>query len=238
MALVFVAALHYEKSIPPLGFVRAFAEAAMVGALADWFAVTALFRHPLGIPIPHTAIIPRNKDRIGENMGRFVEQNFLAPALVAERSRTSISPARLARWLAEPAQGAWIAGGIASMLPRILHALDDSDLRRFAGEHLVAGVRKIDFATIAARMLELHDARQPASRDRDAADRPGERAARRVQAADPRAHPQGSVVGPAHGLLDECCITGSSTRSSASSRSCATRRRTRCARASTRASSA
>ena len=72
MALVFVSALHYEKSFAPLGFVRAFAEAAMVGALADWFAVTALFRHPLGIPIPHTAIIPRNKDRIGENMGKLV----------------------------------------------------------------------------------------------------------------------------------------------------------------------
>src|SRR4029078_13715115 len=84
-ALVLVAALQFEKTYAPAGFVRAFAEAAMVGALADWFAVTALFRHPLGIPIPHTAIIPRNKDRIGENMVRFVEQNFLAPALVAER---------------------------------------------------------------------------------------------------------------------------------------------------------
>src|SRR6185369_3064905 len=155
MALVFLAALHFEKSIPPLGYVRAFAEAAMVGALADWFAVTALFRHPLGIPIPHTAIIPRNKDRIGENMGRFVEQNFLAPALVAERIAHVDFAGRLARWLAEPAQGAWLAGGIASVLPRILNALDDSDLRRFAGEHLVAGVRRIDFATIAAGMLEL-----------------------------------------------------------------------------------
>jgi uncharacterized membrane-anchored protein YjiN (DUF445 family) len=155
MALVFLAALHFEKTIPPLGFVRAFAEAAMIGALADWFAVTALFRHPLGIPIPHTAIIPRNKDRIGENMGRFVEQNFLAPALVAERVAHVDFAARLARWLAEPAQGAWLAGGIASVLPRILHALDDSDLRRFAGEHLVAGVRKIDFATVAAEVLEL-----------------------------------------------------------------------------------
>ena len=155
MALVFVAALHYEKSVPGLGFVRAFAEAAMVGALADWFAVTALFRHPLGIPIPHTAIIPRNKDRIGENMGRFVEQNFLSPALVSERIAHVDFAGKLARWLAEPAQGAWIAGGIASVLPRILNALDDADLRRFAGEHLVAGVRKIDFATIAAQMLEL-----------------------------------------------------------------------------------
>jgi len=155
MALVFVTALHFEKSHPTLGFVRAFAEAAMVGALADWFAVTALFRHPLGIPIPHTAIIPRNKDRIGENMGRFVEQNFLAPSLVAERIERVDFAGRLARWLSEPAQGAWLAGGIASVLPKVLHALDDSDLRRFAGEHLVAGIRKIDFATITAELLEL-----------------------------------------------------------------------------------
>src|SRR5689334_9544580 len=155
VALLFVVALLFERTYPWVGFVRAFAEAAMVGALADWFAVTALFRHPLGIPIPHTAIIPRNKDRIGENMGRFVEQNFLAPALVAERVAHVDFAGKLARWLAEPAQGVWLAGGIASVLPKILHALDDSDLRRFAGEHLVAGVRKIDFAPIAAEVLEL-----------------------------------------------------------------------------------
>src|SRR5688500_5885796 len=155
MAVVFVAARLLQPRYPWLSYVRAFAEAAMVGALADWFAVTALFRHPLGIPIPHTAIIPRNKDRIGENMGRFVEENFLAPPLVAERVAHVDFAGKLAKWLAEPAQGAWLAGGIASILPRILHALDDDDLRRFAGEHLVAGVRKIDFATIAAAVLEL-----------------------------------------------------------------------------------
>jgi uncharacterized membrane-anchored protein YjiN (DUF445 family) len=155
MALVFLAAHYYERSVPQLGFVRAFAEAAMVGALADWFAVTALFRHPLGIPIPHTAIIPRNKDRIGENLGRFVEENFLAPPLVAERVAHVDFAGKLAAWLAEPAQGAWLAGGIAAILPKILNALDDTDLRRFAGEHLVAGVRKIEFSSIAAEVLEL-----------------------------------------------------------------------------------
>ena len=155
MALVFLAAHRYEPQIPVLGFVRAFAEAAMVGALADWFAVTALFRHPLGIPIPHTAIVPRNKDRIGENLGRFVEENFLAPPLVAERVRNVDFAGRVAGWLADPAQGAWLAGGVASILPKILHALNDADLRRFAGEHLVAGVRRIEFASIAGDALEL-----------------------------------------------------------------------------------
>ena len=71
---------------------KAFAEAAMVGGLADWFAVTALFRHPLGLPIPHTAIIPRNKDRIGEALANFLKENFLIPSVVARRMQTSTSP--------------------------------------------------------------------------------------------------------------------------------------------------
>ncbi|MFK5047893.1 DUF445 family protein, partial [Klebsiella pneumoniae] len=76
------------------------AEAGVVGGLADWFAVTALFRRPLGLPIPHTAIIPTHKDRIGEGLGRFVERHFLDPALVADRLRRSDPAARLAGWLA------------------------------------------------------------------------------------------------------------------------------------------
>ena len=75
MAIVFVGAKTYQDVHPAVGFVRAFAEAAMVGGLADWFAVTALFRHPMGLPIPHTAIIPRNKNRIGDTLARFLLTN-------------------------------------------------------------------------------------------------------------------------------------------------------------------
>src|SRR5215217_2766872 len=85
VALLFVVALLFERRYPWVGFVRAFAEAAMVGALADWFAVTALFRHPLGLPIPHTAIIPRRKDSIGRSLGEFVQGNFLTREVLAER---------------------------------------------------------------------------------------------------------------------------------------------------------
>src|SRR2546423_2982672 len=85
MAGVFAAARGFEPAYSWLGYVKAFAEAAMVGGLADWFAVTALFRHPLGLPIPHTAIIPRNKDRIGEALATFLKENFLIPAVVARR---------------------------------------------------------------------------------------------------------------------------------------------------------
>ena len=85
VTLVFLLARWGEESHDWLGFVRAFAEAAMVGALADWFAVTALFRHPLGMPIPHTAIIPNRKDQIGESLGEFVQTNFLTREVLGER---------------------------------------------------------------------------------------------------------------------------------------------------------
>ena len=85
MAVLFVVARLLQPHYPWLGYVKAFAEAAMVGGLADWFAVTALFRHPLGLPIPHTAIIPRNKDRIGEALASFINENFLIPSVVARR---------------------------------------------------------------------------------------------------------------------------------------------------------
>src|ERR1043165_9158280 len=87
MVAVFAITRAYLPAYPWLGYVKAFAEAAMVGGLADWFAVTALFRHPLGLPIPHTAIIPRNKDRIGEALARFLQENFLIPSVVARRMR-------------------------------------------------------------------------------------------------------------------------------------------------------
>ena len=88
MAMLFVTAKFYQDVHPAVGFVRAFAEAAMVGGLADWFAVTALFRHPMGIPIPHTAIVPRNKNRIGDTLARFLLTNFLLPRLVARKMQT------------------------------------------------------------------------------------------------------------------------------------------------------
>src|SRR3982751_2824897 len=87
MAAVFAAARAFEDQYPWLRYVKSFAEAAMVGGLADCFAVTALFRHPLGLPIPHTAIIPRNKDRIGEALASFLKDNFLTPSVVARRMR-------------------------------------------------------------------------------------------------------------------------------------------------------
>jgi len=100
MAGVFMLATLYQASLPWLSYVRAFAEASLVGGLADWFAVTALFRRPLGLPIPHTAIIPNNKDRIGDSLARFLKDNFLTPRVVARRLETFDVAGAAARWLA------------------------------------------------------------------------------------------------------------------------------------------
>ena len=102
MAVLFLVARTLSHSHPAWGYVQAFAEAAMVGGLADWFAVTALFRHPLALPIPHTAIIPRNKDRIGDTLAIFLRDNFLTPAVVARRMQHMDVAAAAGHFLASP----------------------------------------------------------------------------------------------------------------------------------------
>src|SRR5690349_25047475 len=120
MAGVFVAARWFEPQYPWLGYVKSFAEAAMVGGLADWFAVTALFRHPLGLPIPHTAIIPRNKDRIGEALARFLRDNFLIPAVVARRMRNIDVASTAGRFLSTPpGEGTRIRAGASRLIADI-----------------------------------------------------------------------------------------------------------------------
>src|SRR3982750_4193158 len=105
MAGVFAITRALEPRYPWLSYVKAFAEAAMAGGLADWFAVPALFRHPLGLPIPHTAIIPRNKDRIGDTLARFLQENFLTPSVVARRMRSVDVAGAVGRFLARPSGG-------------------------------------------------------------------------------------------------------------------------------------
>ena len=96
---------------------HAAAEAGVVGGLADWFAVTALFRRPLGLPIPHTAIVPRNKNRIGEGLGAFLERNFLTDELLSSKLRAFDGAGRLAAWLAEPGNSALAADRLVRVLP-------------------------------------------------------------------------------------------------------------------------
>jgi uncharacterized membrane-anchored protein YjiN (DUF445 family) len=140
---------------PWTAWLKAFAEAAVVGAVADWFAVVALFRHPLGLPISHTAIIPNNKDRIGESLGRFVEENFLTPENVIERlARVNIAKVG-ATWLAEPANSDRAAGGICAIVPRLLTMIQDEDVARFLTRTLLNELEKVNLSLIAGEVLEL-----------------------------------------------------------------------------------
>ena len=99
-----------------VGYVGAAGEAGMVGALADWFAVTALFKHPLGIPIPHTAIIKRKKDQLGEGLGTFVRENFLSPEVVGTKIRDAQIPSRLGKWLSDISHAERVAAESATVL--------------------------------------------------------------------------------------------------------------------------
>jgi len=129
MAGLFAVTRALEPSYPWLSYVKAFAEAALVGGLADWFAVTALFRHPLGIPIPHTAIIPRNKDRIGEALASFLKENFLIASVVARRMRNIDLAGAAGRFLRAPeGEGTRIRHGASRLIADIFEGLDDERL--------------------------------------------------------------------------------------------------------------
>jgi uncharacterized membrane-anchored protein YjiN (DUF445 family) len=155
MVFVFLGAGFFEKNLPWLGYFRAFAEAAIVGALADWFAVTALFRHPLGLKLPHTAIIPTNKDRIGESLGKFVEKNFLTPEAISEKLKSADIAGKAADWLSHPRNTELAANEIGGFLPRFVDALNDDDVRRFIRKNVAAALRSLNLAPLAGDFLGL-----------------------------------------------------------------------------------
>ncbi|GAA4486892.1 DUF445 domain-containing protein [Rhodococcus olei] len=120
-----------------VGYVRAASEAGMVGALADWFAVTALFRRPLGLPIPHTAIIKKKKDQLGSSLGAFVGDNFLAPDVVSQKVRAARVPLRLGTWLAEPVHADRVAAETATLLRGFVGVLRDEDIQQIIDNTIV-----------------------------------------------------------------------------------------------------
>jgi uncharacterized membrane-anchored protein YjiN (DUF445 family) len=138
-----------------VGYVRATAEASMVGALADWFAVTALFRHPLGLPIPHTAIIPRKKDQIGESLGTFVQENFLTRAVVEEKLTTIDVPGRLGAFLTAPGRAERLAGDASAALTALAGLLRDDDLEPAVAGLVDRKLHETPAAPVLARVLEL-----------------------------------------------------------------------------------
>jgi uncharacterized membrane-anchored protein YjiN (DUF445 family) len=138
-----------------VGYVRATAEASMVGALADWFAVTALFRHPLRLPIPHTAIIPRKKDQIGSSLGTFVQENFLSRTVVEHTLDTVDVPGRLGEFLAAPGRAERLAGDAGVVLTALTDLLKDDDVQPAVAALVDRKLHETPAAPIVARALEL-----------------------------------------------------------------------------------
>ena len=154
MAALFVLTRWLQPAYPGLAYVKAFAEAAMVGGLADWFAVTALFRHPLGLPIPHTAIIPRNKDRIGEALARFLQENFLIPGVVARRMQKLDVAGVAGRFLQTPAgQGTRIRAGASRLIADVFESLDDERLGGIVKGAISSRLRKTEISPLLGHAL-------------------------------------------------------------------------------------
>jgi uncharacterized membrane-anchored protein YjiN (DUF445 family) len=138
-----------------LGYVQAGAEASMVGGVADWFAVTALFRRPLGLPIPHTALIVERKDQFAVTLGQFVQENFLSGDVLAERIRSAGLVPRLAAWLSSPANAARFAGYAADVVVTVAEALRDEDVQRTLTAELTRAIDAVEVAPLAGRALRV-----------------------------------------------------------------------------------
>jgi uncharacterized membrane-anchored protein YjiN (DUF445 family) len=155
MTIIFAISRALESRHPWLGYLRAAAEAAMVGGIADWFAVTALFRHPLGIPIPHTAIIPARKDRIGRSLGGFVQRNFLSRDVILAKLTSMQIAYRLATWVHQPENARRIARHVAAGLGGAVNVLRDEDVQAMVGRTVLNRVRRVQVAPLLGNLLSL-----------------------------------------------------------------------------------
>jgi uncharacterized membrane-anchored protein YjiN (DUF445 family) len=155
MGVVFLLTRLFEPEHPWLGYVRATAEASMVGGIADWFAITALFRHPLNLPIPHTAIISSRKDRIGRSLGNFVQNNFLSPEVLTAKLRAAQISRRAAEWLADPDSARKAAQSIGSVLTSAGNVVRDEDVHALLDRSVVEPLRRMPIAPILSKGLEL-----------------------------------------------------------------------------------
>ena len=151
--MLMIAAKMLEHRHPAFGFIAAFAEAATIGGLADWYAVVALFKHPMGLPIPHTAIIQKNQERIADSLGKFVETNFLAPGPVGAKLREVDFASHIADWLSDPSRSGQVARFARNMLPRALSGMDESRMKEFLAERLADQVGTLKLGPLAAQLL-------------------------------------------------------------------------------------
>jgi uncharacterized membrane-anchored protein YjiN (DUF445 family) len=154
MVIIYGVSRSLEEGAAGWGWVRSFAEAAMVGALADWFAVTALFRHPLGLPIPHTAIVRKEKRRIGELVGKFVRGSFLTREEVTRQWRDWRPVERLAGWLAREENSERALRRVAGSVPALFQKVDGQTLSRVGALRVREGLRKLPVGRLAAVLLQ------------------------------------------------------------------------------------
>ncbi len=141
-----------------LGYVAAWAEAATVGGLADWYAVVALFKHPCGIPLPHTAIISSNQQRIAESFASFVEEQFLAPEPIEKKLKEVDFAALASDWLADDGRSTSLARFLLRLFPQALSAIEESGLRLFLAQRVVERIEALELAPFAAKVLTVLDA--------------------------------------------------------------------------------
>ena len=166
-AALYVLATALQPQHPAWGYVAAFAGAALVGAMADWFAVVALFRHPLGLPIPHTAIVAANKDRIGRNLAQFIATHFLATDWVLARLRGVDAAAALSTWLAQPANAARVAEHGVGVARWAVAALDEPAVHAAVTALARRGLHQVDMARLSGQLLHalMQDGRHQALLD-------------------------------------------------------------------------
>ena len=155
MTLIFVATTVVKLDWPWVPYVRAFAEAGMVGACADWFAVVALFRRPFGLPIPHTAIVPNNKDRIGAALGRFITSNFLSPKVAHQQLARVDVVGWITRWINDPANSQQLGQYVGHLLPQIVRSLPGPELGEFLGRIARRGAEAVPLAPLASKVLAV-----------------------------------------------------------------------------------
>ncbi len=153
--IIFVLASIFEEVSIWVGFVRATAEAAMVGALADWFAVTALFRHPLNLKIPHTAIIPTRKDSLGENLGHFVRTNFLVEEVILDKLRSMDLTQTVAKWLIQPDNSAQIAHYVEVGLATVVQVIKSEDVQDLIAHSVAERIQSTPLAPLFGNLLSI-----------------------------------------------------------------------------------
>ena len=155
MLILLGVSVAYGDVHPLMPWLQAFATAASVGAIADWFAVVALFHHPLGIPLPHTAIVARNKDRIGESLGHFVEHNFLTAGNVVRKLEQRNLTLAGADWIADEHHADQVARQLCAWVPGMLDTMGDDDVRRLFSRAIRSQLDQLDTGKIAASVLTV-----------------------------------------------------------------------------------